>query len=300
MGETKVSERQARAAWPTALMVVAVVAAASVALGLTVVGPMIQRNREAPPPTLVVSSPAPAPPVETARAEAEVQIKERVIPRPKPKPPAELVVPLTVNGQDPNTPGGANGAPGEPGQAATRPATGENDRAGRSDRRRDSIHGEVTEADEGSDQTADGSRTRDGDSKSRRRRLSPIEALPALGSSLPRTPAADRGADAAAAGTDSSPSAGAADGASGERDGRRSGRSYRVQVGRFADENDARRLRDELAGSGLSPRVVRSEREGVVLYRVQVGTFKMKENADRQVEQLKEKQYEPYIADDDP
>jgi cell division protein FtsN len=72
-----------------------------------------------------------------------------------------------------------------------------------------------------------------------------------------------------------------------------------VQVGRFAEESAAQRVRDELAGSGFSAQVVRSERSGTVQYRVQVGTFRQKENADRTVEKLKAQSYEPYIADDE-
>lgn len=300
MGQTKVTERNARPAWPTALLVVALVAAASVALGLTVVGPMIQRSRETPPPTLALNTPAPEPSIEAPRAEAEVQIKERVIPRPKPKPPAELVVPLTLAGQDAALPGTADSAPGD---VATRPANratdGDNERAGKEDRPHAAIRGDVTEAGDDDGEAGDGSRNREGDSKSRRRRLSPLEALPALGSSLPRSPASDQELGAGAAGTDATSKRGSAE--TGREGGaRRNGRSYRVQVGRFTDESDARRLRDELEGSGLSPRIVKTERDGVVLFRVQVGTFKMEENAKRQVEQLKEKQYEPYIADDDP
>jgi cell division protein FtsN len=153
----------------------------------------------------------------------------------------------------------------------------------------------VSEVGEGAPPSGEGRRAR-------RRRLSPLEALPTLGGSLPRTPAAEQGTAAGASGTDSAAPAGAAagrDDQGGEKEGRRTGRSYRVQVGRFADENDARRLKDELAGSGLTPQVVKTEREGVTLYRVQVGTFRLKENADRQVEQLKEQKFEPYIADDD-
>jgi cell division protein FtsN len=85
-----------------------------------------------------------------------------------------------------------------------------------------------------------------------------------------------------------------------EPDTAKSGRAYRVQVGRFADEAAAQRLRDELAKSGLSPRVVKSERGGATVYRVQVGTFRQKENADRAMEQLKGQSYAPYLADDKP
>jgi cell division protein FtsN len=295
MGQAKAFERGTRSPWTTALLVVTAVAAASVALGLTVVGPMLQRKWERPAPALALNSPAPAPPVETPRAEAEVQIKERVIPRPKPKPPAELMIPLTVPTLDEHPPGSgsqdttqADGTSAHPSINAT---LSDGERGADGKRPRDSVGAEAVE---GGDGTAVGARARDGqNSKARRRRLSPLEALPSLGSTLPRSPAPERGTAPGAGGTDSSPAAG-----SGEAG--RTGQSYRVQVGRFAEEGDARRLRDELEGAGLSPRVVKTERDGVVLYRVQVGTFKMKENADRQVDQLKQQHYEPYIADDEP
>jgi cell division protein FtsN len=309
MGHTKVPQRGVRSPWPTALLVIATVAAASVALGLTVVGPMLQRRLETPPPALALNTPAPTAPVETARAEADVQIKERVIPRPKPKPPPELNMPLTVPAQTVDEPGTTAGTTVEASRTSPRPSIratiSDTDPNGLAERGRDSARGEPMDGGDGSERQVEGARGRDNEaSRTRRRRLSPLEALPTLGSSLPRGPASEREPKGAAAESDSRSGTGAAeatrDGQGAEKDGRRTGRSYRVQVGRFADETDARRLRDELAGSGLSPRVVRTERDGVVLYRVQVGTFKMKENADRQVGQLKEQRYEPYIADEEP
>ena len=80
----------------------------------------------------------------------------------------------------------------------------------------------------------------------------------------------------------------------------RGGHSFRVQVGRFVNESDAQRLKEELAGSGLSPRVVRTERDGTVVFRVQVGTYRRRENAERQIEQLKAQSYEPDLVDEAP
>ena len=60
----------------------------------------------------------------------------------------------------------------------------------------------------------------------------------------------------------------------------------------------AEKLRDELAQSGLSPRVVKTQKGGATVYRVQVGTYHQKENADRQIETLKSRSYEPYLADE--
>ena len=73
-----------------------------------------------------------------------------------------------------------------------------------------------------------------------------------------------------------------------------------MQVGRFNEEQQAVKLRDELVQSGLAPRVVRTQKGGVTVYRVQVGTFRQKENADRQMEVLKSRSYEPYLADEEP
>src|SRR5947209_9080874 len=86
MSYSKAPHSSTRPRWPVALLVITGVSAVSVALGLTVVGPMIQRSRETPPPALRAAAPpavAAAPPAEPA---AEVEIKERVIPHPKPRP----------------------------------------------------------------------------------------------------------------------------------------------------------------------------------------------------------------------
>jgi cell division protein FtsN len=82
------------------------------------------------------------------------------------------------------------------------------------------------------------------------------------------------------------------------RPGSEGGPLYRVQVGRFAAEGDARALAEELKRDGLSPSVVRNGPEGKGLYRVQVGTFRQRENADKALEALRKKQLEPYLAED--
>jgi cell division protein FtsN len=85
-----------------------------------------------------------------------------------------------------------------------------------------------------------------------------------------------------------------------ERVAAESGPLYRVQVGRFADEGDARALAEELTRDGLSPSVVRGGPEGKGLYRVQVGTYRLRDNADKALETLRRKQLEPYLAEDEP
>jgi cell division protein FtsN len=72
-----------------------------------------------------------------------------------------------------------------------------------------------------------------------------------------------------------------------------------VQVGRFADESDARALAEELKREGLSPSVVHAGSEGKGLYRVQVGTFRQRDNAEKALESLRRKQFEPYLAEDE-
>src|ERR687888_405676 len=94
MRSTNSTQRASMTGWPTAVLVVTSVAAASVALGLTVVGPMIQRRMETPPPMLSANAAVPAAVASPAGPQAEVQIKERIIPRPRPKPaPIELALP---------------------------------------------------------------------------------------------------------------------------------------------------------------------------------------------------------------
>jgi cell division protein FtsN len=75
---------------------------------------------------------------------------------------------------------------------------------------------------------------------------------------------------------------------------------YRVQVGHFAEEKDAQALKEELGRIGFTPTVVRSSRDGQTLYRVQIGTFRRRENADKTIDQLRQRQFEPYLAEDEP
>jgi cell division protein FtsN len=75
---------------------------------------------------------------------------------------------------------------------------------------------------------------------------------------------------------------------------------FRVQVGHFAEEKDAQALKEELGRMGYAPSVVRSTRDGQTLYRVQVGTFRRRDNADKTIDQLRQRQFEPYLAEDEP
>src|SRR5262249_44325507 len=78
-----------RARWPLIILLVGSVAAASLALGLLVVGPMIQRRMETPPPVLAISGTTAVPPSQPAVTPADVEIKERIVRRPvlRPAPP---------------------------------------------------------------------------------------------------------------------------------------------------------------------------------------------------------------------
>src|SRR5262249_27476880 len=75
-----------RARWPLIILVVGSVAAASLALGLLVVGPMIQRRMETPPPVLAISGTTAVPPSQPAVTPADVEIKARIVRRPAPRP----------------------------------------------------------------------------------------------------------------------------------------------------------------------------------------------------------------------
>lgn len=127
-----------------------------------------------------------------------------------------------------------------------------------------------------------------------------------------RAPSAESGSDATPSGSGAAAAAGSGSPVPGgaERGTRHpepgtpaeaeAGPLYRVQVGRFADESDARALAEELKRDGLAPSVVRSGPEGKGLYRVQVGTFRQRENADKALEALRRKQLEPYLAEEEP
>jgi len=296
------------------VLVIASVAAASLALGLTVVGPMIQRRMETPPTELAVASPAPAAMVQAAAPPAEVHIKERVIPRPKPKPiPADLTIPLGAPDPLLTDPSGGTttlgNTPTRAGKARIRTTITDADSTApagasagsRSETGTPRTDVSVTAAGDAHGETA---RSHETVVPKPTRRLSPLEALPALGSALPKGQSLG-GESSPGSAAGSSPDTRTGDkrdatNATTATDRTRSGHSFRVQVGRFVNESDALRLKDELAGSGLSPRVVRTERDGTVVYRVQVGTYRRRENAERQIEQLKAQSYEPDIVDEAP
>src|SRR5437868_3617689 len=75
-----------KARWIVPVLVVGSVSAVSLAVGLGVVGPMIQRRMETPPPALSTSGTTSAIPSHFSSPPADVEIKERVPPRPAPKP----------------------------------------------------------------------------------------------------------------------------------------------------------------------------------------------------------------------
>src|SRR5437899_781439 len=95
MSYPNTTNQRQRSRWPVVALVIASVSAASLALGLLVVGPMIQHRMSTPPPTLSASAPAAATvrTDEPERSPDVVEIKERPQPRPKPKP---IVPPLTI------------------------------------------------------------------------------------------------------------------------------------------------------------------------------------------------------------
>jgi cell division protein FtsN len=295
--------------WPVILLIVVLVSAASLALGLMVVGPIIQRRMETPSPALAATTVAPQVQTPVAAPSAEVEIKEKIKPPPPPRPDPLL---------QPNQMPGPDSSQSQDGQFFT--GTGDSRRKRTSDAPSISASisdagsdrsggsgehskGRSTESQEGTAPTErhdspalepvkprdfPGSpalgQPRSTDLPKPRRRRSPLEALPVLGESQSGT----------------NPATGQGDGAAGAASAALSHRTYRVQVGRFADESAAQRLHDELVGAGYTPRVVRTERNGVVLYRVQVGTFRQKENAEKTVSKLKSQSYEPYVADDEP
>jgi cell division septation protein DedD len=295
--------------WPVVILVVGCVAATSLALGLLVVGPMIQRRMESPPPVLSVSGTTTVAPSHAAVSSADVDIKERVVRRPPPRPappPSD-----SLNFQLGTPPASGDAATGlsdagspvraKPGIKAT-VTDAEGDGAGpagdpasatpgtresrRNPRRSQDTLSPATDGAAASPAAGSDLRPRSAAvPKARTRRSSPLDALPVLDSS---------GAES----TGDKPLPGAAPIPS--SDVHPTGKSYRVQVGRFNDSQDAARLRDELSQSGLNPRVVKTQKGGATVYRVQIGTYQHKENAIRQMETLKGRSYDPYLAEDEP
>src|SRR5712692_7139208 len=86
MPQSYTPDRARKPGWIMPVVVVASVSAVSLALGLGVVGPMIQRRMETPPPALSTSGTTSAIPARLSAPPADVEIKERVIRRPTPKP----------------------------------------------------------------------------------------------------------------------------------------------------------------------------------------------------------------------
>jgi cell division septation protein DedD len=295
--------------WIMGAAVVAAVSAVSLALGLGVVGPMIQHRMETPPVALSTSGTTSAIPSHFATPPANVEIKERVVHRPVPKPAApdgtdsldasSQTLTLDATPADPGDKAASvtppkptihasvsdagldtnpDGSPADPSAAA----------AGRTkhpDNHSDSSDTGAPDGTGGADKGQEaGARSRGARGpKAHERRVSPLEALPPLDGS-------------GTSGDDQNPRTVVPP----EPDPAKNGRSYRVQVGHFDDEAAAQRLRDELARTGLSPQVVKTERGGATVYRVQVGTFKQKENADHAMEKLKSQSYDPYLAEDKP
>jgi cell division protein FtsN len=300
-----------RARWPIVVLVVGAVASASLALGLMVVGPMIQRHMETPPPVLAISGTSAVTPARPAVSAADVEIKERIVRRPAPRPvlprPDELNVDLgstpvstdttaalaegrsssarpkpSIKATVTDAAGDLTGQPADP-ATATDQGTRESHRL---PRRPEAAASPDEGARAGQADASGQPRPRSTTvPRAGSRRAAPLDALPALDPNGPGSRAARE-----------LPTASPAP----DPDVRTAGKNYRVQVGRFSDQQQAEKLRDELSQSGLSPRIVKSQKGGTTVYRVQIGTYKQKENADRQIEMLKSRSYEPYLADDEP
>jgi cell division septation protein DedD len=285
------------------------VAATSLALGLLVVGPMIQRKMESPPPVLAVSGTTTVPPSRAAVSSADVDIKERVVRRPPPRPIPPADDSLSFHLGTPPASGDAASGLSDAGSAArvkpgikatvtdaegegAGPAVGPTSTSpGPRESRRSSRRNEDSLSPAGDGVAASSTAGSDlrprsaAAPKARTLRASPLDALPVLDSNGPES-----NSDNSLPGAAPIPSS----------DVHPTGKSYRVQVGRFTDSQDADRLRDELSQSGLNPRVVKTQKGGATVYRVQVGTYRQKENADRQIEMLKGRSYDPYLAEDEP
>jgi len=73
---------------------------------------------------------------------------------------------------------------------------------------------------------------------------------------------------------------------------------FRVQVGTFADENNAENLASDLQGKGFKASVNVVQVENHTLYRVQVGRFRTREDAQELANDLSATGYSPVIAVD--
>ncbi len=74
------------------------------------------------------------------------------------------------------------------------------------------------------------------------------------------------------------------------------GAIYKVRVGSFPSEDNAKRKANELSGRGYQTRIVSETVGGKKVYRVQVGAYKDKSNADRTALELKANGEEPEVG----
>jgi cell division septation protein DedD len=279
---------EARFRWVPVVAVVTVLGIGCALLGAYFVAPLMGGRAlpGGPPPAQMASVPAgsPArPPVVFPSGQNAVRIEEKpVTPPAPPAPKEEPGITTSIESAPDDTGSGEAGdeAASKPRQSGHR---GKRDSAGQ-----DTAAGAASPA--GKDESAPHS---DGD-----RTESPGGAS--------SEPAPDRGAGAAEAATPASAPASGPDatspasGAPGTASPTSTAGLFRVQVGRFAEERDAQALKEELGRMGYAPTVVRTGRDGQTLFRVQVGTFRRRENADKTMEQLRQRQFEPYLAEDEP
>lgn len=75
------------------------------------------------------------------------------------------------------------------------------------------------------------------------------------------------------------------------------GSLYKVRVGSFPSEDNAKRKASELSGRGYQTRIVSETVGGKKVYRVQVGAYKDKANADRTALELRANGEDPEVSD---
>jgi cell division septation protein DedD len=285
------STEESRLRWVPVVVLLTALGILCALLGAYFVAPLLggDHSPSLPPETQMAAAPQ-GPPGRPAvvfpSGQGTVRIEEKPVPAPAPPEPKDEEPGISTSIQSVRD----DTASGDTAASATDEPKEEGERGKRGSRRRGdasaagSVQGDTPETAAPAEGARSESPTTEG-------------APPASGN---REPAKPETGPAVTPASGPAPGTGSTPGDAGASLARPSGPMYRVQVGHFAEEKDAQALKEELGRIGYAPSVVRSTRDGQTLYRVQIATYRRRENADKTIEQLRQRQFEPYLAEDEP